>query len=461
LGLAAGIPGTRERGLLPDIRCYTFQTPIPPHRAVYLRIPAMTSKPLLLIGLAILALCSCKKSSPAASPSGADSAKALAPSHNPDSAFVDVTDSVLSRFPEIRSLFAKESLELVRILQPKDTSDEAIRKDRYLARIAFKVNVPSTAKRRSLKQFDTFLWTLASTLGKSSNISLMDTSNTPFARLALRDGDLKMYVATDPTAWFEPPAVQLFASGMDRFRKSLPEVQPATEDESDPQRIEYPSIGILDINGRVYYQFQVVYVDEYSAGYSYPRSCFLIDALDGTRWEQPFIGVMEGAIVAMKGEGKNRRFLHAATDTTGKSWRLVNVSPRSERNSTSIWQYRPSDHRLQHIDLDSLKLIEEMQVDTAGFGGSLVRLFEGLVEPDTVLSRFALIRRQDSYVVVRNRGLAPFDAWWPVPDTTHVEYLEVTKDSIDGPTELSITLLSKQYPVAQQTWIPLSKQGHE
>lgn len=403
-----------------------------------------------LLCLAALVLGACRKEDP--TPPRPIALPAAAPKVAPDTAFVDMTDSLTRRFPDLREQFAKEDIRLLAVVRPHDTSDTALRKDLSLARTMFRVSFPARPKRRSLASFDAFLWRLARALGKDADIALMDSANVRFARINLWEGDLYHYSSTDPEAMFEPPKSRPFPGGIERIRKAIGDVLPKTEIVSESERTLYPCTDMLDVQGRLFYQYQHVYCDDNSAGACYPRDMFLVDALDGTRWLQPFSMGFSGRIVAYRMAGGKPIFLHSVDDTSGKAWRSLTWEC-SEGFAPWLWQYRPSDGALQKIDLEGPALLEALRIDTTRLHGSLIALFDGTRPGDSLPWHFAMVRQESRTVLFRNRGTSAFDTLWVLPDTGDAPYYSVGNDS-SGSGALLLHKFDSSWAIDDLKWIP-------
>jgi len=412
----------------------------------------MHLKTTALLCFVALALGACRKDSPATA-TAAELHPAAAPAvAAADTMFVDMTDSVTGRFPTLKELFAKEDIRLLAVVRPRDTSDTALRKDLGLARTMFRASFPVRPKRRSLASFDAFLWRLARSLGKDADIALMDSLNTRIARIRLWDGELYFYSTKDPDALFEPPVIQRFPDGLGRIRKSLASVLPATEIVSETERTLYPCNDMLDVQGRLFYQYQHVYCDDNSAGACYPRDMFLVDAYDGTRWLQPFSMGFGGRIVAYRDAGDKRLFLHTAEDTSGKAWHSLSWNC-DEGSPHWLWQYRPSDGTLQKIDLDGPALAANMRIDTKKLRGTPTAFFDGTPPDDSLPWHFAMVRQASRTVLFRNRGTSPFDTLWVLPDSSNAPYYRIENDT-SGSGTLLLRKFDSSWAIDDLEWVP-------
>lgn len=318
------------------------------------------------------------------------------------------------------------------------------------------IDLGQDSKFKRWDKFQTAITDLGEASGWKNNLILVDSAHriqvmASLSGLGEGRGGVKL---TDSAEYFHPPSISRFENGLDRVALSPEQAGVVYDAQPSGDFVRGADCnGISEINGRIYYQVQMweMPVDkETGEGMTHTLDWLLVDASDGTKWQQDI--TYEG--MHFRGKKAKTRFLREGVDSAGVGWRLLSGSCDKEE-SAHIWQYRRDDRRLQSIKLAPVNLMEDLLLDTMGVAGQLVQILDPAIHSD-LSSFYFLVRDREMVAVVRSGNYRLFNQRWDFPDPG--SRLLANDLSVDesNPGLVRLKISGMSYSVIEADWMDIS-----
>lgn len=322
------------------------------------------------------------------------------------------------RFPGLLNVLAKEKLETKSFQLSPDSIE-----------LWIVVHLPDSSAMRRTAHFDSLLVDLASCFkrSKAARFSIHDPARGFRVVVQMnRESDNKItnvFVMEDG-GYFEPPKVPSFKTGLDRIRVSLSSAEETVgnafkigrEVGANEEYQEVSMVGMIDINGRLFYMAD--YMQSRSLDSSlglnwmaYPLGIAAVDARDGSLW----ISAPHGGGTLLRHRSKRTQILHVGNLTVDQIWRTIGSSLNNPFLPV-FWQYHPGKRRLQEISADPMELVWEMDLDSLGIPGRVVRVVKFHDFEEKFAIRVVLAEGESGYVLYQYNQRSGWTKYRPAED---------------------------------------------